>query len=229
MARTPKFIDAYHFGPPIQARGLGSLNDLALHHVDLQERLDLRSDLLLHRGLRAGLLEDDQDVDEDDPIAAMDVVDEHVRLRVPGRLLEGHLAREPVPPFPDEHVRLPYPEGEARGQREPHRFRGHDLVAVAPVPDPSEFCEDLVQDLRPAEGDAVCDRMDEVVVVPEAHDHGVLEARPQVFKGHQALRTRSRAASPARSRMSVSPFTWPSRVRTTPSQIVVSTTPPCAE
>src|SRR5437773_186621 len=166
MARTPKFIDAYHFGPPIQARGLGSLNDLALHHVDLQERLDLRSDLLLHRGLRAGLLEDDQDVDDLGPDSP-----ERLRNRQQGAAGRDHIVDE------------------------------DDPIAA----------------------------MDEVVVVPEAHDHGVLEARPQVFEGHQALRTRSRAASPARSRMSVSPFTWPSRIRTTPSQIVVSTTPPCAE
>src|SRR3990170_8989981 len=113
---------------------LGALDDLPVHHVDLEERLDRHPELPLEPRLLPGLLEHDDDVrdpgperpergderaegpprgddvvEEHDAVPRADVVDVQLRLPVPRRLRDVDLAREAVLPLPDEHVRLPGP------------------------------------------------------------------------------------------------------------------------
>src|SRR2546427_485537 len=183
---------------------LGSFDELAPDHIDLEQRLDPDPEFLLEACPLAGLLEHDEDVhdlgadrtqrfddcdqgaagrdyvvDEDDAVAAPDVVDEHVRLRIAGRLLERHLSGQTVLTLADEDIRSPDAHRQSGGEREAHRFRRDDLVAALPVADPGEFGEPSIEDLGTAQRDPVGDRMHASFVLPAPDAGRLREPRAQ--------------------------------------------------
>ncbi len=168
----------------------------------------------------------DDVVNDDNSIPFLHVVQVQVCPGIPSDLADRDLTRQTVCLLAKEHVRLTGPKAEEGCQGEAHSLRRNDLVAVE-VPDLEEGVQHLLHHGRVRRRDAIRDRVEEVLILPEPHHWARPQAFPQpIEQSHLSSRFRARAC--ASSRISASPSTRLCCMRILPSQITVSTTDPFA-